>query len=228
MNPLTSTCSRSPDNLSVPCQTPVARADRGAPLATIRCMKAFLIPLILAAHTFGFGATETNFVAVGEWSKSTNGIRARLVLTEHSKTKDGAHIGAVYVELENVSADDAVHVYYDPKNSPPKCELRDSVGKRVVPSWGGSDGAPEASWVTLRKGSTGRLLASMGPAFAPVGPNFIFTVGMDQMWVIPLTATNEFYLSGLFAVAPPKDTTREPRWEGTLGLPAVRIPVRRR
>jgi hypothetical protein len=191
-------------------------------------MKMMAFFLLLGFIQCGSGQTNTNLIATGDWSKSTNGIRGRLILTEHSKTKDGARIGALYVELQNVSVHEAVHVYYDPKNSPPHCELRDSAGKRVVPSWGGSDGAPEASWVALRKGSTVRLLASMGPAFAPVGPNFIFTVGMDQMWVIPPNATNVFFLSGLFAVTPPKDTTREPGWEGTLRLPAVRIPAKPR
>jgi hypothetical protein len=187
---------------------------------------AFL--LLLASTQCSFGQTDTNLLAVGDWSEPTNGIRGRLLVAERSRTKDGARIGAVYMELQNVSVHDAVRVYYDLKNSPPHCELRDSGGKRVVPSWGGSDGAPEASWVAVRKGSTARLLASLGPAFAPVGPNLIFTVGMDQMWVIPPNATNEFCLSGLFAVTPPKDTTQEPGWEGTLRLPAARIPVKPR
>jgi hypothetical protein len=191
-------------------------------------MKPVAFLLLLAFTQLGSGQTNTNLIATGDWSESTNGIRGRLVLTEHSKTKDGARIGAVYLELQNVSADGKVRVYYDPLHSPPHCELRDSVGGRVAPSWGGSDGAPEATWVTLRKGSTERLLASMGPAFAPVGPNLIFTVGMDQMWVIPPSATNDFFLSGLFEVTRPKDAAREPGWEGTLRLPAVRIPAKPR
>jgi hypothetical protein len=189
-------------------------------------MAAFF--LVLAPTLCSFGETNTNLLATGDWSQPTNGVKGRLLFAEHSRTKDGARIGAVHVELQNVSVYDAVPVYYDPRNSPLHCELRDSVGKRVVPTWGGSDGAPEASWVALRKGTAARLLASLGPAFAPVGPNLIFTVGMDQMWVIPPNATNDFFLSGFFAVTPPKDPSREPGWEGTLGLSAVRIPVKPR
>src|ERR1035438_5564519 len=105
--------------------------------------------LLLALTQCSSGQTNSNLIATGDWSKSTNGIRGRLILTEHSKTKDGARIGAVYLELQNVSGDGTVHVCYDPLRSPPHCELRDSGGKPVAPSWGGSDGAPEATWVTL-------------------------------------------------------------------------------
>jgi hypothetical protein len=190
-------------------------------------MKMVVFILLLAFTESGSGQTSTNLMTQGNWSEPTNGIRGRLLfLGERRRWEDGTRLGAVYVELQNVGFEGAVNVYHDPKNSPLHCELRDSGGKTVAPTWGGSDGAPESSWVALRKGSTVRLDASLGPAFAPIGPNFIFTVGMDQMWVLPPATTNGLLLSGAFTVIPPKDESRQPRWEGTLRLPAVKIPAK--
>ncbi len=191
-------------------------------------MKTVALFVLLTATVCGFGQTNTNLMAAGEWSQPTNGVSGRLLFGERSTWKDGTRVGAVYLELRNASSEQAVYVYYNPKNSPLHCELKDSSGKDVAPSWGGSDWAPEASWVALRKDSTARLDASLGPAFAPTGPNFLFTVGMAQMWVLPVNATNDFFLSGVFTVNPRKGENREPRWEGTLSLPPVRIRVNSR
>jgi hypothetical protein len=164
--------------------------------------------------------------AVGEWSRPTNNIRGRLLFVEHAKLKDGARAGLVYLELQNLGGSGTIYIYYDAIKAPPRCELRDSTGRIVEQVASGRDAVPEACWLTLPMNSTLRFPTGYGPAFGPSGPSLMFGVGMNQTWVIPVSATNSYFLSGTFTPTSPKDEAREHNWQGTLKLPAVKIPVK--
>jgi hypothetical protein len=164
--------------------------------------------------------------AIGEWSQPTNNITGRLLFAGHAESKDGARVGLVYLELQNLSGSETMYVYYDALRAPPRCELRDSTGKIVEQALSGRDAVPEACWLTFPPHSTMRFLTGYGPAYGPTGPSLTFGVGMDQTWLLPVGGTNSYFLSGTFTATSPKGESREHSWKGTLKLPAVRIPVK--
>jgi hypothetical protein len=188
--------------------------------------KTFLLLLSALIIQICSAASVVEPAVIGEWSQPTNNLRGRLLFAEYAKTKGGTRIGAVYLELQNLSLSETLSVYYDAKKSPLRCDLTDSAGISVKSVFGGRDFVPEACWVALPRDSTLRFSASFGPAFGPASSSLTFAVGIEQTWVIPLSATNDYSLLGTFTVASPKEETREHVWQGTLKLPAVRISVK--
>jgi hypothetical protein len=166
--------------------------------------------------------------AIGEWSQPTNNIRGRLLFVELAQSKEGPRTGLVFLEFQNLSWSEPAYVYYDALKAPPSCKLRDSAGKIVEQTRSGSDAAPIPCWLTLPAHSTMRFLASYGPNSRPNRPSLTFSVGMDQTWIIPLSTTNRYFLSGTYTNATPRNEGRERGWKGTLNLPPVRIPVKAR
>jgi len=191
-------------------------------------MKKLLPIVCIFANCLCFAGPVTEPKAIGEWSQPTNGLRGRLLFAEASKAdKYGLLIGEVYLELQNVSAGDTMYVYYVASKSPLHCQLHDFGGKTVEsePS-PGSDGRPSPCWLALPYDSTLRFDTRLGPAFAPAHPCLFICVGLEGgAWEIPLTATNDYYLSGTFSSISTTNETRPRVWEGTLKLPPVKISV---
>lgn len=166
--------------------------------------------------------------SIGEWSEPVDGLRGRLLFAENVKDENGVRIGNIYLELQNLSSGDNRYVYYDAKKSPIHCELNDSKSDGVK-VWPGnmSDGMPSACWLALPYDSSLRFDTRLGPAFTPSHPCLFICIGLEGgTWEIPLTATNDFYLSGTFTTTPPQNETRPHMWEGTLKLPPVKISVK--
>jgi hypothetical protein len=194
-------------------------------------MENFMRILILISLLVGsscFAGPVTEFKTSGEWSEVTNGLRGRLLFAEGAVLKYGVKMGEVYLELENVSERGTIYVYYAATKSPIQCELSDSEGKNIkglpgVPS----DFMPSACWLALPHDSALRFSTRVGPSIAPGHPCLFICVGLEGgAWEIPLTATNNYYLSGTFTVSAPTNETSPRIWEGTLKLPAVRVPVK--
>ena len=207
-------------------------------------MKPLALILLLAAAACSFAA-DTNVIAVGEWSApvgssgigpySGGTLRGRLLLAE--SPKPGAprtwHDVAVYLELQECadSWGGTIDVYCNMIDAA-AChwELLDGSGKPVPESPGGfGGGAPGRYWVTLPTDSTVRLRATVyGGGKGEDGRLHIMFLSHD--WQIPSRSTNDYFLSGTFTVVPPTNhvAVSEHRvWQGTLTLPAMKIPVQK-
>jgi hypothetical protein len=187
-------------------------------LSTLSCLLPF--------HSC-FAGLVSEPIAFGAWSEATNELRGRLLFAEGTPDKYGVRYGLVYLELQNLALGDNVYVYYDAKRSPLKCELHDSAGATVKNSLGsGADWRPSACWLALPNDSTLRFRTG----FSGSGPDhpclFIMSSFEGGKWEIPVTATNDYFLSGTFSTTSPTNEIQPSRWEGTLKLPPVRIPVK--
>jgi hypothetical protein len=187
----------------------------------------FSVILNLAACQLGFAGLASDPISFGAWSEPTNGLRGRLLFAEGIQLKEGARLGLVYLELQNVSPGESLYVYYAVMKSPLKCELRDSDGKAVKNSLGaGGEGIPRACWLTLPLDSTLRFLTGSSGSAPDYPCLFVVSAWVGGKWAIPATATNDYYLSGTFSSMSPTNETRSQVWEGTLKLPPVRISVK--
>ena len=88
-----------------------------------------IICVFVNCHCFAGPVTEPK--SIGEWSEPTNGLRGRLLFAEGIKLQEGARLGLVYLELQNLSSEDTLYVYYSVGKLPLKCELRDFDGNTV-------------------------------------------------------------------------------------------------
>jgi len=152
---------------------------------------------------------------------------------------------AVYLELQEFSsAVRLVRVYCAfNKVDPPglRCELRDSSGKLIPNSPGGfSGGEPGSYWVTLPPYCSARLRASVyGGGRLDDGGLAVYQAS-GGWWDVHPSKTNEYYLSGTFTSAMPTnqfglqtglpavDSTNMDVWYGTITLPKVKVPVKKR
>ncbi len=214
-------------------------------------MKAATLILVFGFRLCCFAVDDTYILAAGNWSKPASdllgyALRGRLLLCESPKDKGTA----VYLELQECSEmwGGCLDVYCNLEPSValgghPDAqgrkrvekaaaiwELRDASGKLVPQSPGGfGGGAPGASWVSMPSDSTVRLRASVyGGGRLEDGSLSIFF--LSNHWVIPPRSTNDYYLSCIFTVDPPKNQVALPEhhvWQGTLVLPKMKIPVQR-
>lgn len=192
-------------------------------------MKSIFSLLLLVTCQFCPGQTDTNVIAVGDWSAAvsdgkelrftnTSGkevrysgpaLRGRLLIYDDRDQSANNH-ARVYLELQHIYTtgwDQPVDIYYDPDwtNVDLHLDMRDEhdqpIPKKPVFIWGA---AIEPCWVTLPCDATIRLRADLmvGPAEKPDGLEILVNRGC---WIIPRHATNDFYLSGTFS--PPSDLT---------------------
>jgi hypothetical protein len=191
------------------------------------------ILLALAFHSCLAGPAREP-ISFGAWSETTNGLRGRLAFAEDPKLF-GTRIGVVYLELQNVSWGGTMYVYYKanqslfkPDQSSFRCELHDPSG--AVCQKGGIDHEgpiPGPCWLALPRDSALRLCVTVWGFGIPQNGGLIIAGGLPDYWVIPPTATNDYFLSGTLTITSPKDETRQHAWEGTLKLPQVKIPVKK-
>lgn len=199
-------------------------------------MRTVIFSLLLAATQASFAATDTNVIAVSDWSEPVAdnrgyALRARLVIayTGHTDRDTG-----VYVELQDASGHvgGSMAVYFDGGLN---CELRDAEGKVVPQSPFAFSGAcPNSCWIMMPSDSTVRLRANCFGIGKPQGDGLAISVP-GKYWVIPADDTREYFLSGSLTVIPPKDRVSFPDftgldvqvWRGTLTFPKMKISVKR-
>jgi hypothetical protein len=190
-------------------------------------MKIFFSTIFIFVNCLCFAGSVTEPLSIGEWSEPTNGLRGRLLFAERTNNWSLATEGIVYLELQNISPSDTLYVYYNFQNSAPICELHDDAGKMIKnrPDTG-SDWLPSSCWLSLPNDSTLRFQTG-GSNSEPNHPClYIISKFFGGKWEIPLTATNDYYLSGTFSSLSTTNGTRPRVWEGTLKLPPVKIPVK--
>ena len=188
-------------------------------------MKIFALFVLLAGLPCCFGQTDTNLLATGDWSETvTDGgraaLRGRLLVYDGSSESGPNHVryGKLYLELQNVKVgiwEDPIEVYFQSGWSNLHLEMRDQLDQPITSpiksQAHGSVPAPKPFWVTLPSESTVRLRADLNPSGViwrlsdnhqsiPINPEGLV---IDDWWIIPPNATNDFYLSATFT--PPKD-----------------------
>ncbi len=189
-------------------------------------VKIFLSLLLFFSGQFCFAGSASKPITTGEWSETTNGLRGRLLFAEDKKIA-GTRMGVIYLELQNSSLGDTMHVYYDAKMSPFRCKLQDSVGKTNPTQGADYDGfIPEACWLALPYDSTLRFRVTLGGFGIPQNGGLFIAGCLEDCWVIPASAQNDYFLTGTLRVTAPKNETRPRVWEGTLKLPPVKIPIK--
>ena len=193
--------------------------------------------VFVAKNSIQEKAAETNggLLATGAWSETvvdaSNGgtLRGRLLVYDQ-KSDNAANHARVYLELQHVFAGAwrlPFEVYFpnglhfemkDQRNEPIPKTLVVMVGPR-----------PSSDWIPLPDDSTVRLRADdflSGPETAPEGLEILVPGGC---WIVPPKATNEFFLSATYTPSHDHPSPRGyPVWQGTLKLPAVRIPVEKK
>ena len=214
-------------------------------------MKAIILFLVALCPCLCVIA-DTNVIAVGNWSEPVGDsrgykLRGRLLICEtprHRGPGGGCDI-AVYLELQecsdcvgatlqvycNMEGDELLGPDFKRVEKAGGCwELRDAADNPVAQSpFAYSGAAPGKYWMTLPCDSTVRLRATLfGGGRLEDGRLGIALP--SQYWVIPARSTNDYFLSGTFAVSPPTNSIDELKfhvWQGTLKLPKIKIPVRK-
>jgi hypothetical protein len=194
-------------------------------------------------------AAEAPQGRTGPWSEIVDGIRGRLVITDGDvlgKPKavrtDGDRTFCVYAELQNAGPQNRLVPLYRPycfQNGEFAFELLDPAGEVVPRANGfvGYDAFPNTVWLQLPPDSTIRFPVTTG-GFEAVHDGGRLSVGleMDRRWILSSGATERFRLlcrfspakGGDFAKAPPAPGEAFEVWNGSLELPGVALPERRR
>ncbi|HTS17829.1 MAG TPA: hypothetical protein VMP11_09670 [Verrucomicrobiae bacterium] len=203
-------------------------------------MKSVVLFLLLAGPPCAFAQTDTNLIAVGDWSEPVSDpagytLRGRLLIYDaeyYSRTKMWGH-ARVYLELQHICTD----VWRNPieicfrMSAGLHFEMHDGLNKAIPYKSPPIDAYVPTNpyWVTLPCNSTLRLQADPGLCSDSTKPDGVsILVGPDDLWDIRPGATNDYYLSATFR--PP---TNHPSslnyyvWQGTLQLPKVKIAVKK-
>jgi hypothetical protein len=190
-------------------------------------MKSLMSLFLALAVQSCLAGSVSEPISFGAWSEATNGLRARLAFAEDPKLF-GTRMGVVYLELQNVSLGDTLHVYYKADQSPFRCELHDASGAPCQPGGCEYDGMISAPcWLALPHDSALRFRVTLGGFGVPQNGGLFIAGGIPDCWVIPTKATNDYFLSGTLTITAPKDETRPRVWEGALKLPQVKVPVKK-
>ena len=163
----------------------------------------------------------------GMWSEATNGVRGRLLFANGPMFMSGGHAGVIWVELQNLDGFRPKYFYYQFIDPPILGELRDSSGNLVQPLKGmPSDMIPPACWLALPPHSSLSFIPAPPAALGSTNACVEISLGRDGgAWFIPLTATNDYFLSAVLTMASPTNTNHPDAWQGVLNLPPVRVSV---
>lgn len=184
----------------------------------------------------------------GEWSEPVNQLRGRLLFADVQNSA-GIRQGVVYLELQNFRRLD-LDVYYvfvpaSPDGQrggdelPPEasvsslhCEVLDKDGRKheLSGASGFRGNVPSTPrWLFLPRGATLRFPVSLTgyawPASTELG--FGIGIGRDRSWLIAKGAeSDDYFLVGTLNIRPPANREgRTSAWEGTLKLPAIKLPI---
>jgi len=177
------------------------------------------------AQTQAKASSPDDGLSSGEWSASVGGLRGRLLIGEDAPC-NGTRMAKVYLELQNVSdVANQMEIYFDTIHSPLKYDVLDPGGKVFPQAPTPCDiMTPNPYWIRLPFDAVLRFRVSLNGYGIP--RNGGWAIGLDGgFWIIPPTASGDYFLTGSFSVIPLKDGTSHP-WQGVLELPKARIPVR--
>jgi len=184
-----------------------------------------LLPLIAAAQ-FCLGASDAAELLRGPWSEPIRGLRARLAVAPGEVRPDGRRWTPVFLEFEN-AAYGIKEIFYQTQNLRP--QLLDGSGQPPPPiTFGGSRPSLRDVWLVL-PGHEATLKFRISIGGAALGTRDAGTaIGLDagsaDIWFVPDASDKEYWLSATFTAKPPR---KHPDfWEGTLTLPAVRVPTK--
>jgi hypothetical protein len=200
--------------------------------------------LLLASFPCCLGQTDDNLLATGAWSEIVNdsddhavyALRGRLLVYDDQGPSSANH-ARVYVELQNVFINGwsrPLEVYfkvglYPANKSSLSFEMRDAQGKPVPTKPTVIRGPmPDPYDVILPCESTIRLRSDIYLLGQKEKPDHLDVFVNGGEWAIRPNATNEYFLSATLSVTdPPASSLKNHIWEGTLHLPAVKIPVKK-
>ena len=205
----------------------------GRRLMSIKLCASFFL---LASVQCSFGQTDTNVLAIGEWSKPITDkdhcLRGRLLIYD-DRVPSAANHARVYLELQHVFQggwSNALAIYYDVggENSGLHLVLCNGAGQPIPEEkdYVTRGPTPYPYWVILPCDSTLRLRVdtyTLGPETKPAGLEIL--IG-GRCWIIPPRAKGGFFLSGSFT--PPKHhsgLSDDYVWQGTLKLPKLKVPT---
>ncbi len=165
-------------------------------------MKAILLFFLFVSSCSTLAQTDTNLLAVGDWSESVNDrghwLRGRLLVYDDQGESASGH-ARIYLELQHVfhgAWNGSIDFYFDPgfRGDDLHFELRDAFDKplpRDVVSVAGV--GPASSWVTLPCDSTVRLRADMATLGSEPNSKELAIFVNTGHWTIHGNATNEFF-----------------------------------
>ena len=187
---------------------------------------------------------ETNILAVGDWSQaaaSTNGtaIRGRLLLYEKQHfdgpEDDRGTMVALALQLQECSSTPRPVIFFGDMlfhNGTLHCELRDRASISLPRSNETLVGSFILdTWESLGPRCT-RSLRISESFYRWDDVTLVIFLRNGQCWHVPLSKTNEYYLTGTFTAVEPRDqpTLRADMqsavftWLGTITLPSLKIP----
>ena len=199
-----------------------------------------ILCLVLVSCQSLLGQTNTNLVAVGDWSTpiaDPDGytLRGRLLVARPLAPKTAGrnravfvHNARVYVELEHLFTGawyEPIEICFDAVKDL-RFAMHDAFDQ-LIPSEAVMirGPVPRPSWVTVPCDATLRLRADLRMG-TENGRKDVLTIGTaDGHWTIGPGTTKDLFLSGRFTA-----TTNQPsaflyhRWRGTLNLPKVKLP----
>ena len=200
-------------------------------------MKMIACLMLAAFVQCCFGQTDTNVLAVGDWSATVRDaiwpLRGRLLVYD-AVTDKGNDVmwpePRIYLELQHVAdvpmamklsiggfTDDLSELHF---------EMRDGHDKPIIEKIYHSftGGLPEPFSATLPPDSTLRVRVDMMSRSQKLDGPMICVPG--GAWTIQPGATNDYYLSATF-IHPTNNlsTLKYHVWQGTLQLPKVKIPI---
>jgi len=200
-------------------------------------MKYIILFLLLAAGRCSFGQTDTNAIAVGDWSSLVSddthyALRGRLLIYDSEGTNKWGYWTEprVYVELQHICRDfSGFPIEFEVDDM--KClhfEMHDAFGRPIRSDIARvSRTLPSPFTVSLPCDSTLRLRVDrqLGSKSKPDG----FQIDVNGgFWDIRTGATNSYFLSAIFI--PSTNIVVAPNshlWGATLELPKVQIPVKK-
>jgi hypothetical protein len=174
-------------------------------------------------------ATSPDTVAVGDWSASVDGLRARLLVRFAGTNESGRDI-LVYLELQNQSAViTPISIFYSADNDcstawsltdhkgNPIAKIPIPIRRPVVPPY----------WIVVPFDSTLRLRASNGSSVSRMEKgSTTLLLPPNEYWTFPKSSQEEYFLSCSFEAKSRLETSGHSNvWEGKLTIPKVKIPL---
>ena len=205
-------------------------------------MKAFLSLSLFAVCQLCFAQTDTKLIAAGNWSEAVpdgdHSLRGRLLVYDEPNPPC---IARIYIELQHISTrlgarTSPIEIYFYTHDDL-RFEMRHGSGQLVPPNGTGVASVPSPRWIvfpcdsseSLRVNDYFRLnLLMSAPSSDPaIIESALKILVCSGCWLIAPDATNDFFLSASFTPQTNHPSPLNyPIWQGTLKLPAVKIPAK--